>query len=66
MFAVSEPRSFDASCIHVCEAPAKESTAEADLIRRLQAGNQAAFSAFVERYQSKVCRVAYGILGNCE
>ena len=27
--------------------------------------NQAGFSDFVERYQSKVCRVVYGILGNC-
>lgn len=50
---------------HVCEAPAKESTAEADLIRRLQAGNRAVFSASVERYQfSRVA--AYGILGNCD
>ena len=44
--------------------PAKESNAEGDLVRRLQAGNHAGFSDFVERYQSKVCRVAYGILGN--
>jgi len=62
MFATYEPRSRDVPCIH--KAPAKESNAEGDLVRRLQAGNHAGFSDFVERYQSKVCRVAYGILGN--
>jgi len=62
MFATYEPRSRDVPCIH--KPPAKESNAEGDLVRRLQAGNHAGFSDFVERYQSKVCRVAYGILGN--
>jgi len=40
--------------------------AERDMVRRLQAGNEAAFRQFVERYQSKIWGVAYGILGNRE
>jgi len=57
MFGTYEPRSLDAPSIHICEVPAKESNAEGDFVRRLQAGNQAAFSDFVERYHSKICRV---------
>jgi len=51
MFATYEPRSRDVPFIH--KSPAKESNAEGDLVRRLQAGNHAGFSDFVERYQSK-------------
>ena len=40
--------------------------AERDMVRLLQAGNEAAFRQFVERYQSKIWGVAYGILGNRE
>jgi RNA polymerase sigma-70 factor, ECF subfamily len=47
------------------EAPVTQwSAAEQDLIRQLQAGNEAAFQRFVEQYRSKVCAVAYRILGN--
>ena len=46
MFATYEPRSRDVPCIH--KAPAKESNAEGDLVRRLQAGNHAGFSDFVD------------------
>jgi len=37
---------------------------EADLVRRVQAGDQAAFREIVERYQAKVFSIIYGILRN--
>ena len=41
-----------------------DGTAEHQLIRELQAGNDAAFFQFVEQYWSKVCGVAHRILGS--
>src|SRR5271155_2614714 len=37
---------------------------EAALVRRVQAGDQLAFREIVERYQSKVFSIIYGILRN--
>jgi RNA polymerase sigma-70 factor (ECF subfamily) len=39
-------------------------TEEADLVRRVQARDEIAFRALVERYQSKVFSIIYGILRN--
>jgi RNA polymerase sigma-70 factor, ECF subfamily len=39
-------------------------TDEAELVRRVQAGDQAAFKDLVERFQSKVFSIIYGILRN--
>jgi RNA polymerase sigma-70 factor, ECF subfamily len=52
-------------CIEASEAAAKLSTpAECDLVRRPHDGHEMAYREFVERYQSPVYRVAYGILAN--
>ncbi len=49
------------------EAPAKQSnTREAELVARLKAGNQTAFRELVERYQSKIRNITFGILGSRE
>jgi len=37
---------------------------EGTLIEQLKAGSEIAFRGFVERYQSRVCRITFGILGN--
>jgi DNA-directed RNA polymerase specialized sigma subunit, sigma24 homolog len=37
---------------------------EAELVRRVQAGDEGAFREIVERYQSKVFSIIYGILRN--
>jgi len=66
MFAMSEAGSLDASRLALHDAPANQSNAERCLVRQLQAGNECVFRDFVERYQSKVRRVAYGILANRE
>jgi RNA polymerase sigma-70 factor (ECF subfamily) len=34
------------------------------LVEQFKASGEIAFRRFVEQYQSKVCRVTYGILGN--
>jgi RNA polymerase sigma-70 factor, ECF subfamily len=39
-----------------------ESTAEGALVRRAQAGDEAAFREIVERYQSKVFSIIYGVV----
>jgi len=39
-------------------------TEEAELVRRVQAGEEAAFREIVERYQAKVFSIIYGILRN--
>lgn len=39
-------------------------THDVDLVRRVQAGDQVAFQEVVERYQSRIFRVIYGILRN--
>jgi len=50
-----------------CHAPAKpRDHKEADLVAQLRAGDQIAFHGLVERYESKIHRIAYGILGNRE
>jgi RNA polymerase sigma-70 factor (ECF subfamily) len=50
-----------------CQAPAKpRDHKEADLVARLKAGDPPAFRELVERYQSKIYRATYGILGNRE
>lgn len=50
-----------------CEAPAKQhNSRDADLVARLKAGDQMAFREIVERYQSKIRNVAFGILGSRE
>src|ERR1700694_160057 len=41
-----------------------KTTEEANLVRRVQAGDQLAFREIVERYQSKVFSIIYGILRN--
>jgi len=37
---------------------------ESDLVRRIQAGDEIAFRAIVDRYQSKVFSIIYGVLRN--
>lgn len=60
---------FDASelvepCIETCDRPVTQSTpAEGDLVRP-RCGHEILYRAFVERYQSTVYRVAYGILAD--
>jgi len=50
-----------------CEAPSKQrNSKEADLVARLKAGDQIAFREMVERYQSKIRSVTFGILGSRE
>jgi RNA polymerase sigma-70 factor, ECF subfamily len=54
-------------CAGICAAPATQSNvAEDELIRQLQAGSKMAYREFIEQYQSKVYRLAYGILGDRE
>jgi RNA polymerase sigma-70 factor, ECF subfamily len=50
-----------------CDVAAKQrNSKEAELIARLKAGDQMAFEALVERYQSKIRNITFGILGNRE
>ncbi len=52
-------------CVRPCEAPLKQpNTAEAELVRRLRAGDETTFRELIERYGPKIYRVAYGILRN--
>jgi RNA polymerase sigma-70 factor, ECF subfamily len=52
-------------CIEACEPRVNQlNAAEHDLVRRLQSGPEMNYPEFVERYQSTVYRVAYGILAN--
>jgi hypothetical protein len=47
------------------EAPLMQlNSAGPDLVRRLREGAEIAYREFVERYQSEVYRVAYGIMGH--
>ncbi|HWT82967.1 MAG TPA: hypothetical protein VN648_29650, partial [Candidatus Methylomirabilis sp.] len=47
------------------EAPVKaRQTDGVDLVRRIQAGDQPAFRALVERHQSRIFRIICGILHN--
>jgi RNA polymerase sigma-70 factor (ECF subfamily) len=48
-----------------CEVPVKQpDTAEAELVRLLQAGDQTTFRDFIDRYGPRINRLAYGILRN--
>jgi len=52
-------------CVNPCEVPVKQpDTAEAELVRLLQAGNEATFQEFIDRYGPRIYRLAYGILRN--
>jgi RNA polymerase sigma-70 factor (ECF subfamily) len=67
MYAIaSETANTNAFCVWPIEAPSKSHTNEADLVTRLQAGDEKAFREIVERYASKISRVSYGILRNLD
>src|SRR5260370_5263446 len=52
-------------CVSPCEVPVKQpDTAEAELVRQLQAGNEASCQEFIDRYGPRIYRLAYGILRN--
>jgi len=54
-------------CVSPCEAPVKQpDTAEAELVRQLQEGNETTFRKFVDRYGPRIYRLAYGIIHNLE
>jgi RNA polymerase sigma-70 factor (ECF subfamily) len=51
--------------VNPCEVPVKQpDTAEAELVRLLQAGDEATFRRFIERYGPRIYRLVYGILRN--
>jgi RNA polymerase sigma-70 factor (ECF subfamily) len=52
-------------CAGLCEVPVKQpDTAETELVRRLQAGDETTFRDFIDRYGPRIYRLAYGILRN--
>src|ERR1700752_3320872 len=51
-------------CVWPREAPVDEH--ETDLVARLQAGDEGAFRAIVDRYSSRIYRACYGILRSRE
>jgi RNA polymerase sigma-70 factor (ECF subfamily) len=52
-------------CASPCEVPVKQpDTAEAELVRSLQAGNETTFRKFIDRYGPRIYRLAYEILRN--
>jgi len=57
-----------AFCERAIEGPAPRPVlttgSDHDFVRQLQAGNELAYRALVERYQTRVLRLAYGILQN--
>ena len=60
-----ETANNNAFCVWPSEAPVKRHVAkEGELVARLQAGDERAFREIIERYASKICRLAYGILRN--
>ena len=60
-----EATSATSLCFTPCATPAKRrDTPEVELIRRLKAGDEMAFCELVERYESKIHSVTYGILRN--
>ena len=61
MLETANPRG---SVIDPHEAPLRQTEPEGALVQQLKAGSETAFRGFVERYQSNVYRVAFGILGN--
>src|SRR5258708_27983974 len=52
------------SVVDAHEAPLRQTELEGALVEQLKAGSETAFRGFVERYQSDVYRVTFGILGN--
>ena len=67
MYATTSETVTNALCVWPSEAPFKHHNAnEVDLVARLQAGDESAFREIVERYASKISRVAYGILRNLD
>ena len=52
-------------CVSPCEVPVKPpDAAEAELVQRLQEGNETTFRKFIDRYGPRIYRLAYGILRN--
>jgi RNA polymerase sigma-70 factor (ECF subfamily) len=52
-------------CVAPCEVPVKQaSTAETELVRLLQAGDETTLRDFIDRYGPRIYRLAYGILRN--
>lgn len=49
-------------CIETCDAVKQPASTERDLAQRPPSGHEIAYREFVDRYQSAVYRVAYGIL----
>jgi RNA polymerase sigma-70 factor, ECF subfamily len=65
MSATIEAASVVRSCIEPSEAPVRQSNPwERDLVQQLKTGNETALREVVQRYQSRIYRVAYGILAN--
>ena len=65
MYATFEAANTVGSCLDAPEALVAQSNApERDLVQQLQAGDEMAFRELIDQYQSKVCRLAYGILRN--
>ena len=65
MYATSEAANTVGSCLEAPEAlVGRPNAPERDLVQQLQAGDEMAFRALIDRYQSKVYRLAYGILRN--
>jgi len=65
MCATIEAARLVGPCVEAREAPVRQSNAEErDLVQQMQAGNEIAIRELVERYQSRIYRVAYGILAN--
>ncbi len=65
MYATFEAANTVGSCLDAPEALVAQSNAtERDLVQQLQAGDEVAFRELIDRYQSKVYRLAYGILRN--
>ena len=65
MYAAIENPNPVGLCVNPCEVSVKHlDTAEAELVRLLQAGNEATFQEFIDRYGPRIYRLAYGILRN--
>ena len=65
MYATFEAANTVGSCLDSPEALVAQSNApERELVQQLQAGDETAFRELIDQYQSKVCRLAYGILRN--
>ena len=65
MYATFEAANTVGSCLDAPEALVAQSNApERDLVQQLQASDEVAFRELIDRYQSKVYRLAYGILRN--